>query len=142
MKKLTKTEFMCKYGHRLVKLHNDDVETGDFQLFHPEEKLRAQKYLEQGYEVASVFETENEEDSVVLNNDTGEQFNKIGYLILKLPTNETVLDRGNVIEITEESDGKYEYIVEYEEIHYSLLVDDQRNAFEPQAKAKTIFQIQ
>ena len=79
----TKTAFFEQFGQRLVKVNVDDPETGDFQLFCPEEKTRAVEYQKNGYEVASVYESLDDEDKVILDNDCGESFGKIGFLILE-----------------------------------------------------------
>jgi hypothetical protein len=80
---MKKTEFFQKYGHRLVEVNNDDASTGDYMLYFPEEKYIAKKYLDKGYQVASVFEVEDDEDNVELNNDISESHHKIGLLVLK-----------------------------------------------------------
>lgn len=79
---MTKTIFFELYSHRFVKVNEDDTETGDFQLFCPEECDRAQEYRDKGYEVASVFETEDGTEYVKEDNDCGVGFHKIGFLIL------------------------------------------------------------
>ena len=77
-----KTEFFAKHGTRLVKIAHDDPEGGDFMLFHPEEKYTAHGYIQNGFEVASVYET-NSGDVVVIDNDISEHPFKIGYLVLE-----------------------------------------------------------
>jgi hypothetical protein len=79
---MNKTEFFKQNGHRLVSVHEDDKETGNFMLFCPEESHIAQQYLDKGYSIASVFELQDEEDNVELDNDAGYSPFKIGYLIL------------------------------------------------------------
>jgi len=54
---MNKTQFFQKYGHLLVKVNEDDASTGDYMLYFPEEKYIAKDYLDKGYSVASVFET-------------------------------------------------------------------------------------
>ena len=82
---MTKTAFFEQFGHRLVKVNVDDPETGDFQLFCPEEKTRAAEYQKNGYEVASVYEPEDEdgEDIVIFDNDPSPAHMKIGFLVLR-----------------------------------------------------------
>ena len=79
---MDKTEFFSQYGHRLVKVNEDDSETGDYQLFAPEESHVAQKYIESGYAIASLYEGEDGTEYVELDNDAGTSLHKIGYLIL------------------------------------------------------------
>lgn len=79
---MNKTEFFEKYGHRLVQVSEDDVESGDYQLFAPEESDVASMYQSIGYLVASIFEDEDGTERVELDNDSGIGFHKIGYLIL------------------------------------------------------------
>jgi hypothetical protein len=79
---MTKTEFYNQYSHRFVKLHDDDVETGDYQLFHPEERYIAKEWLDKGYNVASVYEVGEGEDNVELDNDISNHPYKIGYIVL------------------------------------------------------------
>jgi hypothetical protein len=52
-------------------------------LYFPEEKYIAKDYLDKGYSVASVFETEDDEDFVLLDNDISNAHHKIGLLILE-----------------------------------------------------------
>jgi hypothetical protein len=80
---MNKTEFFKTYGHLLVKVNQDDPQTGDYMLYFPEEKHIAKDYLDNGYMVASVFEVENEEDNVLLDNDISNAHHKIGLLILE-----------------------------------------------------------
>jgi hypothetical protein len=80
---MNKTEFFLNYGHLLVKVNSDDAQTGDFMLFFPEETNIAKKYLDNGYSVAYVFEVENNEDNVELDNDLGYSHHKIGLLVLQ-----------------------------------------------------------
>jgi hypothetical protein len=80
---MNKTEFFKTYGHLLVKVNQDDASTGDYMLYYPEEKQIAKDYLDNGYMVASVFEVENEEDNVLLDNDISNAHHKIGLLILE-----------------------------------------------------------
>lgn len=79
---IAKTDFFRKFGERIVPVVTDNVETGDFMLFHPEEKYKALNFINEGYEVASVYET-NTEDVVSIDNDISEHPFKIGYLVLK-----------------------------------------------------------
>jgi hypothetical protein len=79
---MKKTEFFQNYGHRLVEVNKDDAETGDYMLYFPEEKYTAKKYLDKGYLIASVFEVEDDEDNVELDNDISESHHKIGLLVL------------------------------------------------------------
>lgn len=83
--RLTKTEFFQKNGHRLVQVWEDDVETGDFQLFAPEEDELAMKYHNDGYIVCTVYEPANdgEEDVVEEEFNTANNPFKVGYLILE-----------------------------------------------------------
>ena len=78
---IAKEDFLKKFGTRLVPVASDNAETGDFMLFHPEERYIASEYLKEGYSVASVFETETG-DVVSLDDDTSEHPYKIGYLII------------------------------------------------------------
>lgn len=80
----TKTEFFEKYDTKglIVQVNEDDVETGDYQLFCPEEQHIAKEWQDKGYNVASVFETEDGEDIVIFDNDLGSAFHKIGYIIV------------------------------------------------------------
>ncbi|NBP67460.1 MAG: hypothetical protein EBR30_03715 [Cytophagia bacterium] len=79
---MTQTEFFKQHGHRLVRVHDDDTETGDFRLLFPEETEIAHTYQDLGYTIASVFEQENKEDFVVIDNDLGTAFHKIGMYVL------------------------------------------------------------
>jgi hypothetical protein len=79
---MDKTEFFSQYKHRLVKVNEDDSETGDYQLFSPEESNVAFNYQKLGYIIASIYETKDDIEYVELDNDAGTSFNKIGYLIL------------------------------------------------------------
>jgi hypothetical protein len=83
--RMTKTEFFEKNGHRLVKVWEDDVETGDFMLMAPEENDLAKDYESKGYEVFTVYEPSSEgEDDIVENEfNLGNNPFKIGYLILE-----------------------------------------------------------
>ena len=82
---MTKTEFFQKNGHRLVKVWEDDVETGDFMLMAPEEDDLAKEYESKGYEVFTIYEPSSEgEDDIVENEfNLGNNPFKIGYLILE-----------------------------------------------------------
>jgi hypothetical protein len=82
---MTKTEFFEKNGHRLVKVWEDDVETGDFMLMAPEEDDMAKDYESKGYEVFTIYEPSSEgEDDIVENEfNLGNNPFKIGYLILE-----------------------------------------------------------
>jgi len=79
---MNKTEFFSQYGHRLVKVNEDDSETGDYQLFAPEESHIAQEYKSSGFIIASIYEGEDGLEYVELDNDAGSSFHKIGYLVL------------------------------------------------------------
>jgi hypothetical protein len=79
---MDKTEFFKRYGRQLVKVNKDDPETGDYQLFAPEESDRANGYLQAGYIIASIFEDADGSERVELDNDAGTSFHKIGYLVL------------------------------------------------------------
>ena len=83
--RMTKTEFFQKNGHRLVKVWEDDVETGDFMLMAPEEDDLAKEYESKGYEVFTIYEpsSEGEEDIVENEFNLGNNPFKIGYLILE-----------------------------------------------------------
>ena len=83
--RMTKTEFFEKNGHRLVKVWEDDVETGDFMLMAPEEDDMAKNYESKGYEVFTIYEPSSEgEDDIVENEfNLGNNPFKIGYLILE-----------------------------------------------------------
>ena len=83
--RMTKTEFFEKNGHRLVKVWEDDVETGDFMLMAPEEDDMAKNYESKGYEVFTIYEpsSEGEEDIVENEFNLGNNPFKIGYLILE-----------------------------------------------------------
>ncbi len=85
MKQYTKTEFFEEFGRKgfIVKVNNNDVETGDYQLFCPEEQHIAKEWQDRGYVLASVFEMEEGEDIVVLDNDLGTSPFKIGYLVVE-----------------------------------------------------------
>lgn len=80
---MKKSNFFQKYGHSLVTVNNDDTETGDFMLFSPEERYIVAEYLNEGYSIASVFEMEDGEDNVELDNDISHSPYKIGFLIMK-----------------------------------------------------------
>ncbi len=82
---MNKTKFFQKYGHLLVKVNEDDPQTGDYMLYYPEEKYIAKQYLDNGYMVASVYEVEDDEDNVELDNDISDSHHKIGLLILSKP---------------------------------------------------------
>lgn len=83
--RMSKTEFFEKNGHRLVKVWEDDVETGDFMLMAPEEDDMAKDYESKGYEVFTIYEPSSEgEDDIVENEfNLGNNPFKIGYLILE-----------------------------------------------------------
>lgn len=89
MKQYTKTEFFEEFGWKglIVKVNEDDAETGDYQLFCPEEQDIAKEWQDKGYEIASVFEMEEGEDIVVLDNDLGTSPFKIGYLVVGVSSN-------------------------------------------------------
>lgn len=79
----TKTKFFEKFGNRLVKVNpENDVETGEFQLFSSEEAYIASDYLKKGYDIASVFEILNGEDVVVIDNDCSPSHHKIGFFVI------------------------------------------------------------
>ena len=80
---MKKSDFFKKFGHLLLTVNNDDTETGDFMLFSPEEKYIVAEYLNKGYSIVSVFEVENDEDNVELDNDISHSPYKIGFLIMK-----------------------------------------------------------
>jgi hypothetical protein len=84
MKQYTKTEFFEEFGWNglIVKVNEDDAETGDYQLFCPEEQDIAKEWQDKGYEIASVFEMEDSEDIVIIDNDLGSSHHKIGYIII------------------------------------------------------------
>jgi hypothetical protein len=79
---MKKEQFFKQYGNQLIQVNTDSAETGDYHLYAPEESDRALKYQQHGYLIASVFEQENGEDLIVLDNDTSTGFHKIGYLVL------------------------------------------------------------
>jgi glutathione synthase/RimK-type ligase-like ATP-grasp enzyme len=79
----SKTDFFAQFGKFIVKINEDDTETGDYQLFHPEERYIAQDFINNGYTVASVYDREDE-DIVIIENDTSESFMKVGYIILSI----------------------------------------------------------
>jgi hypothetical protein len=80
---ISKTKFYEQYSHQLVKVNNDDTESGEFMLFHPEERFIAADYIDAGYDIASVYETENGEDVLEIDNDISNHPYKIGYLVIK-----------------------------------------------------------
>lgn len=82
---MTKTDFFQKNGHRLVKVWDDDVETGDFQLFAPQEDELAMKYHKEGYVVCTVYEPENDQGEDWVEEDFNMAHNpfKVGYIILE-----------------------------------------------------------
>lgn len=82
MQQLSKTEFFNKYSNRILKIHNDDTETGDFQLFCPEESHIATKYMSDNYEIASIYESQDGKEYIMLDNDSGTNPYKTGYIIL------------------------------------------------------------
>ena len=79
---MNKTDFFQRYGRQLVKVNEDDPETGDYQLFAPEESNRANEYMKAGYTIASIYEDADGTERVELDNDAGTSFHKIGYLVL------------------------------------------------------------
>lgn len=85
MERLTKTQFFEQYGRKgyIVQVHEDSPETGDYQLFCPEEMETAKEWQEKGYLIASVFDGGDDEDTVVLDNDLGNAFHKIGYIVVE-----------------------------------------------------------
>lgn len=80
----TKTDFFQKFNKFgiLVKVHDNDSETGDFELFCPEEQHIAKQWQDKGYLIASVFEREDE-DVVIIDNDLGTSHHKIAYMVLE-----------------------------------------------------------
>ena len=79
---ISKSKFFKLNGHRLVKVFDDNTDSGDFMLLHPEDKWKAADFITNGFEIASVYETTDNEDMVEINNDISEHPYKIGYLIL------------------------------------------------------------
>lgn len=79
---ISKTEFFEQHSHRFVKVNSDDTETGDFIILHPEERYIAAHYIDIGYDVASIYEVENGEDVIAIDNDISNHPYKIGYLVL------------------------------------------------------------
>lgn len=75
-------EFFKQHGSQLVKLHEDDSETGNFRLFCPEECATASHYKENGYTVVSIFEDNDGSEFVIIDNDPGDAFHKVGLFIL------------------------------------------------------------
>lgn len=84
MNQYTKTQFFKEFGDKglIVPVNQDDPETGDYQLLFPEEQHVAKEWQDKGYLVASVFEMLDQEDIVILDNDLGYGYHKIGYIIL------------------------------------------------------------
>ena len=76
-------EFFKQHGSQLVKLHEDDSETGNFRLFCPEECSTATHYKDNGYTLASIFEDLDGDEYVVIDNDPGDALDKIGFFILQ-----------------------------------------------------------
>jgi len=82
--KMKISKFFEKYGDRLVQVHEDDVETGDYMLFHPEERFIAVDYLGDEYDVVSVYEqVDSDEDVAIIDNSIEEHPFKVGYYIIK-----------------------------------------------------------
>lgn len=81
---MTKEEFYKQYGHLLVEVvEGEDVEYGNHMLLHPEESFLAQAYRDElGWQIASVYETENGDD-VEIDNDISNHPYKIGYLVFR-----------------------------------------------------------
>ena len=81
---MNKTEFFNNYGGALYQVAYDDSEYGDFLILHPEEISSAKELQERGYTIVSVFETEDGEDFIDLENpcDYGTQPYKIGYFAI------------------------------------------------------------
>ena len=77
-----KSKFFELNSNRLVKVFDDNTDSGDFMLLHPEDKWKAADFITDGFEVASVYETSEDEDMVEVNNDISEHPYKIGYLVL------------------------------------------------------------
>ena len=80
MERLTIDELFESYG--ILDVNGDDVETGKFRLFETE-GMRAEEYRRQGYTIASVFEDENGDEYVVLDNSITNDPEKTGYYIIK-----------------------------------------------------------
>jgi hypothetical protein len=79
---MTKTEFFKRHGHQLVQISEDCSEYGDFLILHPEEIELAKKLQEQGMTIVSVHETEDEEDFIDFEFDSGYQPFKYGYFAI------------------------------------------------------------
>lgn len=79
--KLSKTEFFQKYGGGLLVVSPDDCEYGDYLIMHPEEIDKAKQLEKEGYTIASVFENEEGDDTIIIDKpfDSGQQLFKIGY---------------------------------------------------------------
>lgn len=75
---MKQTEFFEKHSHQLVSAS----ESNDFKLFAFEERDTALSYMNKGYQVASVFENENDEDEIIIDNDVSNSFHKIGFYVL------------------------------------------------------------
>ncbi len=80
---MTVDEFFKQHGSHLVKLHEDDSETGNFRLFCPEECSTATHYKDNGYTLASIFEDNDGSEFVIMDNDPSDAFHKIGFFILQ-----------------------------------------------------------
>ena len=87
---IAKSKFFKLNGNRLVKVFDDNTDSGDFMLLHPEDRWKAADYIADGFEVASVYETLENEDMVEINNDISEHPYKIGYLVLNKHTTTVV----------------------------------------------------
>ena len=84
---ISKSKSFKLNGHRLIKVFDDNTDSGDFMLLHPEDRWKAADYIADGFEVASIYETpDDNEDMVEINNDISEHPYKIGYLILNKHT--------------------------------------------------------
>ena len=75
---MKQTEFFEKHSHQLVSAS----ESNDFKLFAFEERDTVLSYMNKGYQVASVFENENDEDEIIIDNDVSNSFHKIGFYVL------------------------------------------------------------
>lgn len=78
---MDKNQFFNQYGHLLIKVNDDDAESGDYQLF-VEENYIADGYRGLGYLVASIYERNDGSEYVKIDDDTTQPTNKIGFFIL------------------------------------------------------------
>ena len=82
---MTTNDFFRTYGHRLVTVNYDDSETGDYRLMFPEEQERAIQYQSEGYVIVSIFKMDDyTEEEVVIDNNTGNSFHKVGMYVIDL----------------------------------------------------------